>query len=140
MPARSVKKPAEANPAKDSVAQADAWVKESSEKLRDAVVKATEDLRVAGSAAIEGEIRFNTKFLKTSGDLLNARLAATLSVLKAQSIAEAVDIEQSYARDAVEALAGATRELSELRVEIAKETSEPFSTRAREYFDNLKSA
>lgn len=123
---------------KETFAQADAWLKDSGEKLREAAVKATEDLQAAGSVAIEGEFQHSQKLFKLMGDMFNARTAATLSALKAPNLQDVFQIEQDFARDAAQALNDGVRELGEIRYNAAREAAEPFTARARELAETLK--
>ncbi|PJE36559.1 hypothetical protein CVM52_11505 [Pseudooceanicola lipolyticus] len=123
---------------KENLAKAEAWVKESGDTLRAAAVKTTEDFRSAGTAVIEGEIQHNTKFLQMLGTLMNARASATLATLNAQNMQEVFQIEQDYARNAVEELGAGVRELGEIRYNIVKGASETFAARAQETVDQLK--
>lgn len=129
---------AQTDAVKETFAKADAWLKDGGEKLRDAAVKATEDLQAAGTVAIEGEIQHSQKLFKLMGDMFNARTAATLSVLRTHNLQDALKIEQDFARDAVEALNTGVRELGEIRYNVAREAAEPFTARAREVADSLK--
>ncbi len=135
------KKPAadQTAPAKEAFAQADAWIKDNSEQLRKAAVKATEDLKAAGSVAIEGEIQHSQKLLSLMGTMFDARTAATLSALQAQNLQDVFAIEQTFARDAFEKLNEGVRELGEMRYNVVRDAAEPFAARAREVAETLKS-
>lgn len=124
---------------KENFAKAEAWVKDSGDKMREAAVKATEDFRTAGTAAIEAEIEHNTKFLQMLGSLMNSRASATMAALSAKNLQEVFQIEQDYARSAAEELGAGVRELGEMRINIVKDASETFAARAQETMDELKS-
>ena len=78
------------------------------------------------------------KLFALMGTMFNARTAATLSALRAENFADVLKIEQDFARDAFEKLNDGVRELGELRYNVAREASEPFTARAREVAETLK--
>lgn len=140
MSTTKAKKPAETadvNALNEAITKADTWVKDSGEKLREAATKATEDLKVAGNIAIEGEVQATTKLFQLAGDLLNARAAATLSILKAPNLQEAFDIEQSFVKDTVENLNASLREVNEIRYNTLRDASQTYSARAHDVIDGL---
>lgn len=129
---------AQTDAVKETLAKAETWLKDGGEKFREAAVKATEDLQAAGSTAIEGELQHSQKLFALMGTMFNARTAATLSALRAENFADVLKIEQDFARDAFEKLNDGVRELGELRYNVAREASEPFTARAREVAETLK--
>ena len=143
MPAKTKKTAASTYTVNEAFEKSDAWVKESGEKLREAATKVTKDLSAVGSMAIEGEMQHSTKFFNLLGSMVNARTAATLSLLQAKSLQEAVDIEQNYARDAFDTLSAGARELGEVRMNACKEAAESLSATAKDLvqdFSKVKAA
>lgn len=122
---------------KEAVSKAQAWNKDASEKLRELVGKVNSDIRTTSNVAIEGHAQHSARLFQLVGDLLNKRTTATKSLLDASDFQNAIEIEQSHARDVVETLNAGVRELNEIGYAAFKNTSETYSTRAKEAVEGL---
>ena len=116
-------------------AKAEAWLKDSGEKAREAALKATEDLKTAGAAAVDGEMAHNARLLELARTLIDRRAEAASAALKAGDLREAMGIEQAFAKEAMEALSAGLREISEIRFNTYKDAVHPFTARASEALD-----
>lgn len=124
----------------DARARAEAWIRDSGEKARDAALKATEDLKAAGTVAIEGEMACNARMLELARTLVDSRAAAAAAALQAGDLREAMGIEQAHAKEAMEALSAGLREISEIRFNTYKDAVHPFTARASEALDAVGKA
>ena len=124
----------------DAFAKADAWMKESGDKLRNTATKVTEDANSVGSVALDGEIAASTRMFKLMGDMMNARTAATLSLLNAKSVQDAFETEQTFAKTAMDAMTTGLREIGEIRFNTVKTATDTMSARTKEYMGDLAKA
>lgn len=140
MSTKSDNKSAKAEPeatVQEAVNKAQSWNKEAAEKLRELATKVNNDFRTAGNIAIEGHAQHNSRLFQLVGDILNKRTAATMSLLEASDLSQAIEIERDYARDAVQALQDGVKELSEISVAAFKDASATYSDRAKDVIDGL---
>lgn len=138
MTAKTKKTDFESKTATESLKQVESWMKDTGEKFCQTATRVTEDVRDAGTVAIEGEIQSANAFLRMMGDLFQSRTAATLSVLQAKSVQDALEIEQTHARQAAERLSSGLRDLGEIRATALRDTVKPFSDRATEVAQEVR--
>ena len=124
-------------PVQEAVSKAQSWNKEAAEKLRELAAKVNSDFRTTGNIAIEGHAQHNSRLFQLVGDILNKRTAATMSLLEANDLKQAIEIEQEYARDAVQTLQDGVKELSEISLAAFKDASATYSDRAKDVIDGL---
>lgn len=128
---------AKSDPIKEVVDKAKSWNSEATDKLRELAAKVNEDFKTSGNIAIEGQAQHSTRLFQLVGDVLNKRTAATMSLLEADDLKKAIEIEQTYAREVAETLQEGAKELSEISYSAFKDASETYSSRAKEVLDSL---
>ncbi|MGG7568000.1 phasin family protein [Rhodovulum sp. DZ06] len=129
-----------AKAAEDVRARSEAWAKDAGDKARAAALKATEDFQASSATLLEAEMAAGTRGIELARTLVDARAEAAAKALKSGDLAEAVAVEQAYAKAAMETLTSGLREIAQIRMDAFKAATAPFAARATEAFGGFAKA
>ncbi|SHO62655.1 phasin [Pseudoxanthobacter soli DSM 19599] len=128
--------PAVREMAEKSVAQA----KEAYAKFKTAAEEATDALEDTYESTRKGVIEFNFKALDAAKTNTDATFDFIKEIISAKSVAEAIELQTSFARKQFEALSGQAKEFQELATKIASESGSPLKDAFSKAVKELKAA
>ena len=93
--------------------------------LKDTAETATDKLEASVQAAHAGTREFNTKVLELFRVQMNAGFEHLQALFAAKSVADAVKLQQDFAKTQVEALQAHSKGLAQIAQKVATDVSEP---------------
>lgn len=121
--------PVEVPPAVREIAEKGlASLRENYDKLKASADEVNSALEQTYTTASKGVTEYNSKVLEALQENVNSAFDYFTSLLQVKSMAEAVELSTSHARQRFEAVTGQTKDLSALAQKVAAETSEPLKT------------
>jgi len=121
--------PVEVPPAVREIAEKSlATLRENYDKLKASADQVNATIEDTYTTASKGVAEYNSKVLAAVQENVNSTFDYFNSLLQVKSLAEAVELSTSHARQRFEAVSGQTKDLSALAQKVAAESSEPIKS------------
>ncbi|PVB63161.1 phasin [Labrenzia sp. 011] len=112
--------------------------REAYAKVKTAAEDATDMMEDTFETSRQGVVEFNSKAVDAAKANTDAAFSFFKDIMSAKSVAEAIELQSTFAREQFEALSAQTKEMQELATKLGTEVSAPVKEAFEKSFKDMK--